>query len=83
MSKLTLDDLRKLRDEKKTAMSQRDDSIEKRGKVIIGMGTCGIAAGAKGVFDAILDEMGKAGIADISIKQTGCITAMQMFFAHT
>ena len=73
MSKLTLDDLRKLRDEKKKTMTQRDDSITKRGEVIIGMGTCGIAAGAKGVFDALLDEMEKTGITDISIKQTGCM----------
>jgi NADP-reducing hydrogenase subunit HndB len=72
MSKLTLDDLRKLRDDKKKAMSQRDGEA-KRGAVIIGMGTCGIAAGAKAVFDAFLDEMDKAGIADISIKQTGCM----------
>ena len=72
MSKLTLDDLRKLRDDKKKAMSQRDGEA-KRGEVIIGMGTCGIAAGAKGVFDAFLNEMEKAGITDISIKQTGCM----------
>ena len=72
MSKLTLDDLRKLRDDKKKEMNQRD-SDNKRGEVIIGMGTCGIAAGAKTVFDAILDEMKKADITDITIKQTGCM----------
>jgi NADP-reducing hydrogenase subunit HndB len=72
MSKLTLNDLRKLRDDKKKAMSQRDGE-NKRGEVIIGMGTCGIAAGAKVAFDAILDEMEKAGITDVTIKQTGCM----------
>jgi len=72
MSKLTLDDLRKLRDDKKKAMSQRDNE-NKRGEIIIGMGTCGIAAGAKVAFDAMLDEMEKAGVTDISIKQTGCM----------
>jgi len=72
MAKLTLDDLRKLRDEKKKSMNQRS-AEGKSAEVIIGMGTCGIAAGAKGVFDALLDEMEKAGITDISIKQTGCM----------
>ncbi len=72
MSKLTLDDLRKLRDDKKKSMSQRD-SEGKRGEIIIGMGTCGIAAGAKVAFDAMLDEMEKVGVTDISIKQTGCM----------
>jgi len=72
MTKLTLDDLRKLRDEKKKTMTQRD-STDKRAEVVIGMGTCGIAAGAKAVFDAFLDEMEKVGITDVTIKQTGCM----------
>jgi len=72
MAKLTLDDLRKLRDEKKKTMSRRS-AEGKRGEVVIGMGTCGIAAGAKAVFDAFIDEMNKAGIEDIVIKQTGCM----------
>lgn len=72
MAKLTLDDLRKLREKTKTAMTQRD-SEGKRAEVVIGMGTCGIAAGAKTVFDAFLDEMEKAGITDVTVKQTGCM----------
>ena len=72
MAKLTLDDLRKLRDEKKQSMSQRSEG-NKRGEITIGMGTCGIAAGAKSVFDAVLDEMSKAGIGDVAVKQTGCM----------
>ncbi len=72
MSKLTLNDLRKLRDDKKKAMTQRD-AENKSGEVIIGMGTCGIAAGGKAVFDAFLDEFEKVGIQDVSIRQTGCM----------
>lgn len=72
MAKLTLDDLRRLRDEQKKAMSRRD-AEGKRAEVVIGMGTCGIAAGAKAVFDAFLDEMDKAGVTDVAIKQTGCM----------
>lgn len=72
MGKLTLDDLRKLRDQKKNEMTQRS-AEGKRGKVIIGMGTCGIAAGAKSVFDAFLDEMKATDIMDVTVKQTGCM----------
>lgn len=72
MAKLTLDDLRKLRDQKKQTMSQRDAN-DKNGEVIIGMGTCGIAAGAKLVFDAFLDEIHKANVTNITIRQTGCM----------
>ncbi len=71
MAKLTLDDLRKLREKTKISMTQRD-SEGKRAEVVIGMGTCGIAAGAKIVFDAFLDEMDKAGITDVPVKQTCC-----------
>jgi NADP-reducing hydrogenase subunit HndB len=72
MAKLTLEDLRKLRDEKKKSMNQRD-SENKVAEVVIGMGTCGIAAGAKGVFDAILDELNQADISNVTIRQTGCM----------
>lgn len=72
MAKLTLDDLRTLRDAKKKEMNQRD-AENKNAEVIIGMGTCGIAAGAKGVFDAILDELEKANIQNVTIRQTGCM----------
>ncbi len=72
MAKLTLDDLRKLRDEQKKSMAQRD-AEGKRAQIIIGMGTCGIAAGAKTVFDAFLDELNKADISDVTVKQTGCM----------
>lgn len=72
MAKLTLDDLRTLRDKQKKSMAQRDEG-GKRARIIIGMGTCGIAAGAKAVFDAFLDEMDKADITDVTVKQTGCM----------
>ena len=36
------------------------------------MGTCGIAAGARDVMSAILDELSKRGLADIVVTQTGC-----------
>ncbi|MBN1500737.1 MAG: (2Fe-2S) ferredoxin domain-containing protein [Spirochaetes bacterium] len=72
MAKLTLDDLRKLRDSKKNEVSKRDTE-GKEIEVIIGMGTCGIAAGAKETMDAFLDEIDKEGLKNVAIKQTGCM----------
>ena len=46
-------------------------------KVLVGMATCGIAAGAKPVMDAFLSETGKRNLKDIEIKQTGCIGICQ------
>ncbi len=72
MAKLTLEELRKLRETKKRELSRR----ETEGKdviVTIGMGTCGIAAGAKQTFDALLDEIEKQGLTNVLVKQTGCM----------
>ncbi|MDG5815301.1 (2Fe-2S) ferredoxin domain-containing protein [Chitinispirillales bacterium ANBcel5] len=72
MSKITLEDLKKLREQKKKELSKRD-SEGKTTQIIIGMGTCGIAAGAKDSFDAFLDEVDKNNLTDVSITQTGCM----------
>lgn len=42
-------------------------------KVVIGMGTCGIAAGAREVMTAVLDELGKRNLNEVLVSQTGCI----------
>ncbi len=72
MAKMTLEELRNLRDAKKKEMTQRD-SNDKSAQIIIGMGTCGIAAGAKEAFDAFLDELNSHEIKDTKITQTGCM----------
>ncbi len=72
MAKMTLEELRNLRDEKKKEMTQRDTN-EKSAQIIIGMGTCGIAAGAKEAFDAFLDELNNRNVSDTKITQTGCM----------
>ncbi len=46
-------------------------------KVVVGMGTCGIAAGAREVMTTILDELGKREVDDVMVTQTGCIGLCQ------
>lgn len=72
MAKMTLEELRSLRESKKKEMTQRDGD-DKTAQIIIGMGTCGIAAGAKEAFDAFLDELNTHNIQDTRITQTGCM----------
>ena len=71
-AKLTLDDLRKLREEKKKDMARREGE-GKEIRIIIGMGTCGIAAGAKEAFDALVEELDKKGVGNAVVQQTGCM----------
>jgi len=69
-----LDDLRKIREESKDLTSARSGGKK---KIIVGMGTCGIAAGAREVLTAILTELDKRGIKDVAVETTGCIGMCQ------
>ncbi len=72
MAKLTLDDLRKMRSERRKEMELRDNS-NKDAQVIVGMGTCGIAAGAKEVFATLVDLLAEKGMTNVLVRQTGCM----------
>jgi len=68
---MNLEELKKVRDKAKREMQQRHgDTGVKR--VIVGMGTCGIGAGARDVMAAILDEIAKRNLTDVEVVQTGC-----------
>ena len=72
MAKLTLDDLKKLREAKKGEIQKRI-SEGKVSEIIVGMGTCGIAAGARDTMKAILDEIEKENLSGVIVTQTGCM----------
>lgn len=66
----SLADLHALRDKLKKDLQLRQNSGT---KIIVGMGTCGIAAGAREVMSAILDELAVRHLNDVQVQQTGCI----------
>ncbi len=71
MAKLTLKDLQKKRDETRKAITLREGGPYKA-KVTVHMGTCGIAAGARKVMDALLKEVEKSERQDIFVTTSGC-----------
>jgi len=73
MAKMSLEDLRKLRDSKKDDLRKRD--VEgKEVQIIVGMGTCGIAAGGKQVLDAFIAGLDEHKLVDnVIVRQTGCM----------
>ena len=72
MAKMSLEELRKLREKKQNEIQKRD--IEgKDARIIVGMGTCGIAAGAKPVLDTFLEVLDEKKIDNVSVTQTGCM----------
>jgi len=66
----TIEDLKRLREQVQSETRVRQESSK---QIIVGMGTCGIAAGARDVMTAILDEITKRKLEDITVRQTGCI----------
>jgi NADP-reducing hydrogenase subunit HndB len=65
----SLEDLRKLREQVQAEITTR---VETGTTIIIGMGTCGIAAGARETMHAVIEELHKRDI-EAHIKTVGCI----------
>ena len=67
----SLDDLKKIREQalEKRKVKETSGAIQ----VIVGMGTCGIAAGARETMKAVLDFIEKNKVENVIVTQTGCI----------
>lgn len=57
-------------------MTVREDQSEVT-RVVVGMATCGIAAGARPVMNAFIDEIDKRKLGNVTVAQTGCIGMCQ------
>ena len=66
----SLDDLKRVRDEAQQALKTRLDTGT---TIIVGMGTCGIAAGARDTMKAVLETIETDSLQGIVVTQTGCI----------
>ncbi len=72
----SLAELAAIREKMKDKVVLREGTGEIR--VVVGMATCGIAAGARPVLNAFVEEVIKAGLGDkVTVSQTGCIGVCQ------
>jgi len=71
MAKLTIADLKKIREKAHKDTALRDK--EGVAKITVHMGTCGIAAGAREVMNALLEEMTETDREDIRVMTSGCM----------
>ncbi len=71
MAKLTIDDLKKIKEKVHADMALRDG--DRRVKVTVHMGTCGIASGAREVLDTLLQEIEAAKVNDVIVTTSGCM----------
>ena len=71
MPKMTIEDLRKIKERtaKATALRNGEGSV----RITVHMGTCGIAAGARGVMESLLEVMAETDRHDIRVVNSGCM----------
>ena len=68
----SLKELEAIRERAQNKVNLRQDR-EDGTRIVVGMATCGIAAGARPVLNAFVEEVQKRGLGDVSVSQTGCI----------
>ena len=68
----SLEELRAIRERMKKQIDLRENS-EDNIRVVVGMATCGIAAGARPVMLKFLEEIQKRNLQNVTVSQTGCI----------
>lgn len=68
----SLAELQEIRNRTLSQVNMRKDR-EDGVRVVVGMATCGIAAGARPVLNAFVQEIEKRGLTNVTVTQTGCI----------
>ena len=69
----SLAELQAIREKTLNRINLRKEDEAEATRVVIGMATCGIAAGARPVMLAFMDEISKRGLSHVTVSQTGCI----------
>lgn len=72
----SLAELQAIRDKARAQIGLRSEGGAEL-RVQVGMATCGIAAGARPVLNAFVDEVAKRGVQNVMVTQTGCIGICQ------
>lgn len=70
MPKLKIEDLDRISQRVKKTTLLREGAG--RAKIVVHMGTCGIAAGARKIMNTLLDELAKKNIEDVILTSSGC-----------
>ncbi len=72
----SLADLKAIRDKMKNSVNLRE-STDGGKRIVVGMATCGIAAGARPVLNAFVEKINEKNLEGVTVTQTGCIGICQ------
>jgi len=64
-------ELKSLRDKARSEIDMRTGQKEMR--IVVHMGTCGIAAGARGVLEELVEEFGRSSVNNVTLLMSGCL----------
>ncbi|MGI6038982.1 MAG: (2Fe-2S) ferredoxin domain-containing protein [Clostridiales bacterium] len=70
--KKSIEELNAIRERMQQNIQVRTENADNT-RVVVGMATCGIAAGARPVLTAIVDEVNRRKLKNVTVTQTGCI----------
>ena len=73
----SLEELLAIKEKAQAQMAARDADGNDGIRVVVGMATCGIAAGARPVLNAFVEEIAKRNLKGVQVVQTGCIGMCQ------
>ena len=69
----SLEELKAIRERMQASINLRNENGADSTKIVVGMATCGIAAGARPVLAAFADEVASRNLQHVMVSQTGCI----------
>ena len=73
----SIEELLAIKEKAQAQIAARDADGNDGIRVVVGMATCGIAAGARPVLKALTEEIAKRNVKNVSVAQTGCIGMCQ------
>ena len=71
MAKLKIEDLKKIKERVHAETALREG--DRRAKITVHMGTCGIASGAREVMDALMRAIEEVNVTDVAMTTSGCM----------
>ena len=66
-------DIKAIRDRMQAQVILRDNPDSNETRIVVGMATCGISAGARPVFNALVDEVAARNLANVKVSRAGCL----------
>lgn len=70
-------ELQAIKEKAKARLNVREESVGEHTRIVVGMATCGIAAGARPVLNAFVEETARRKLDNVVVGQTGCIGMCQ------